>query len=179
MLYCKPLEVIVPIPQRKSSPLLILVGYLAASGLAAFFGGYFTSKATITTFYAALAKPVWAPPSWLFAPVWSLLYLSMSLAIWLVWRKKPLQPSKAYVAAHTFWWVQLSLNALWPVIFWLQPAGLAACAACALLEVAIIACIITFQPISRSAAVLMLPYAAWVSFATVLSWALWHMNRLS
>lgn len=176
---CKPFGALMNIPQSKTASLLTLTGYLAASSIAAFFGGYFTTKVTITTFYAALSKPIWAPPGWLFGPVWSLLYISMSLAMWLVWRKKPTPPSKAYTLAHACWWVQLVLNATWPVVFWLQPAGLAAFIACAVLAVVIMACIVTFRHLSVSAAMLMFPYAAWVSFATALSWALWRMNSAS
>lgn len=164
---------------RKTNPLLALIAYLAASCVAAFFGGYFTTKVTITTLYATLAKPTWAPPGWLFGPVWSLLYISMSLAMWLVWKKKFTVPAKTYTAAHAWWWVQLALNAAWPVFFWLQPAGMAAVIVCAVLALTIGACIFTFQPISMPAAVLMLPYAAWVSFASVLSWALWRMNSVT
>lgn len=165
-------------PNNNVSP-RILLGYLVASGVAAVFGGYFTTKVTITTFYAALVKPIWAPPGWLFGPVWSVLYISMSLAMWLVWKNKAAKPPKDYTIAHVCWWGQLVLNAAWPVVFWLQPAGVAAFIACAALAMAIMACIITFQRISMPAAVLMLPYAAWVSFATALSWALWRMNCAS
>lgn len=160
----------------KTSLLLTLTAYHAASGVAALFGGYFTTKVTITAFYAALTKPVWAPPAWLFGPVWSLLYISMSFAIWLVWKNKPLQPSKAYTVAHIIWWGQLALNAAWPLVFWLQPTGMAAFIACALLAVCVWICLIKFWPLCMPAALLMLPYAAWVSFATALSWALWRMN---
>lgn len=166
------------VSHHKIVSLYVVAGYLAASGLAAFWGGYFTAKVTITTFYAALAKPVWAPPGWLFGPVWSLLYISMGLAMWLVWRQNRVQPSKNYTMAHTSWWGQLAINATWPVVFWLQPAGVAAFMACAFLAGAVWFCIIRFWPVSIPAAVLMLPYAAWVSFATALSYTLWRMNSV-
>ncbi len=163
-------------PHAKQSSLLVLAGFLAASAVAAIFGGYFTAKVTITTFYAALAKPVWAPPGWLFGPVWFCLYIAMSLAMWLVWKKKPITPYKEYTVAQALWWGQLVFNAAWPAVFWLQPAGMAPFIACAVLAVAIVACILKFRPISAPAALLMLPYVAWVSFATVLSFSLWRMN---
>lgn len=156
----------------------MLAAYLGASAGAALFGGYFTTKVTITSFYAALSKPLWAPPGWLFGPVWSLLYISMSFAMWLVWRKKSSASSKNFIYAHAWWWGQLVINAAWPVVFWLQPAGLGAFVVCALLVVGIGGCIVKFWPISTPAAVLMLPCAAWVSFATALSWALWRMNSV-
>lgn len=163
-------------PYRTPSSLRMLAGYLAASGLAALFGGYFTAKVTITTFYAALVKPVWAPPGWLFGPVWTLLYISMALAMWLVWKNTSIRHAKSFTAAHRCWWGQVALNAAWPVVFWLQPAGLAPFLACALLAVCIGLCIVRFWPLSRPAALIMLPYVAWVCFATVLSCALWRMN---
>ena len=164
-------------PYRNFSSLRVLAGYLAAAGLAALFGGYFTAKVTITTYYATLVKPVWAPPGWLFGPVWSLLYVCMSVAMWLVWKNVPLRSAKGVAAAHVCWWTQLALNAAWPVVFWLQPAGVAAFIECALLSVAVWLCSVKFWPISTSATLLMLPYAAWVSFATALSCALWLMNN--
>ena len=166
------------VPYTKMASLGFLAGSLAASGAAALFGGYFTAKVTITTYYAALAKPVWAPPGWLFGPVWSVLYVSMSLAMWLVWRARHTQPVGCYAAGRAWWWGQLVLNAAWPVVFWVQPAGVAAFAACGLLAVVIGVCCGKFWPLSMPAAVLMLPYAAWVCFATALSWALWRMNSV-
>lgn len=165
------------VPHSKTTSLLALAGYLVASVFAALLGGYFTAQVTITALYAALAKPAWAPPAWLFGPVWSLLYISMSVAIWLVWRKKSIPPAKSY-AAQRCWWTQLALNAGWPVVFWLQPAGVAAFVACAALAVTVWGCIVIFRPVSSLAAVLMLPYAVWVSFAATLSWALWRMNSV-
>ncbi|MTJ94319.1 MAG: tryptophan-rich sensory protein [Desulfovibrio sp.] len=167
------------VPQNKTLPLIVLLGYLAATCAAAVIGSYFTVQVSITRFYAALIKPAWAPPGWIFAPVWTALYISMCLAIWQVWRKKPMRPSRAYTRAHASWWGQLALNALWPVIFWLQPAGMAAFVVCVSLAVAVWGCAAAMRRVSVAAAMLMLPYACWVSFATALSWALWSMNPTS
>ena len=164
------------VPQNNTLSVIALLGYLAATCVAALVGSYFTAQVTITEFYAALVKPAWAPPGWLFAPVWTVLYVCISLAIWQVWRKKPMRPSRAYTMAHVGWWGQLALNAAWPVVFWLQPAGMAAFLACAALAVAVWGCVAVMRRISFAAAALMLPYACWVSFATALSWALWRMN---
>ena len=87
-----------------------------------------------------------------------------------------MRPSRAYTLAHASWWVQLALNAAWPVIFWLQPAGMAAFVVCASLAVAVWGCTAVMRRISVGAAMLMLPYACWVSFASALSWGLWRMN---
>ena len=153
----------------------VLASYLAASAATAMFGGYFTAKVTITVCYAALVRPAWAPPAWIFGPVWSLLYASMSLAMWLVWRAGRARPS-GYDAARACWWGQLALNAAWPVLFWLQPAGVAPFLASTALTACVWLCLARFWRLSKAAALLMLPYAAWVSFATVLSLALWRMN---
>ena len=163
-------------PQDSKMPLIALLGYLAATCAAAVIGSYFTLQVSITQYYAALIKPVWAPPGWIFAPVWTALYICMCLAIWQVWRKKPMRPTGEYTLAQACWWGQLVLNALWPVVFWLQPAGMAAFVVCAALAVAVWGCVAVMRRISLVAAVLMLPYACWVCFATALSWALWRLN---
>lgn len=156
--------------------LLALLGYAAATCGAALVGGHFTRAVTITEFYAGLVKPEWAPPGWVFGPVWTALYVCMALAVWLVWRQRWTLRS-LYAAAMTQWWTQLVLNAAWPVVFWLQPAGLAPFLVCGLLALNVWGCVLRFRPISGLAAVLMFPYALWVSFATVLSGALWLLNK--
>ena len=113
------------VPQDRKLSVIMLLVYLLASCVAAIVGAHFTALATITEFYAALAKPVWAPPGWLFAPVWTLLYVCMSVAVWLVWKNRSNRPVRAYSMALVCWWVQLGLNAAWPVILWLYPAGFA------------------------------------------------------
>lgn len=167
------------LPRNKKLSAFVLLGYLAAACAAALMGSYFTAKVTITAFYATLAKPVWAPPGWLFAPAWTVLYICMSLAMWQVWKHKPLRYSRAYAQAHAGWWGQLGLNAAWPVVFWLQPAGFASFVACAALAVAVWGCVAVMRRISLPAVLLMLPYACWVSFATALSWVLWRLNPAS
>lgn len=124
--------------------------------------------------YAALAKPAWNPPAWIFGPVWTILYLSMAFAAWWVWRcggwrvqSRPL----------TLYLVQLALNAAWtPLFFGLKQPGLALIAIL-LLWAAIIATARAFQPVSRAAALLLVPYAAWVGFAAFLNFTLWRLNR--
>ena len=165
--------------QYSRLPLIVLLGYLAATCGAAIIGSYFTVQVSITRFYAALIKPVWAPAGWIFAPVWTGLYICMFLAIWQVWRKKPMHRSRAYAQAHVCWWVQLALNAAWPIIFWWQPAGFASFLGCAVLALAVLCCVAVMWRISVAAAALMVPYACWVSFATALSWQLWRLNSAS
>lgn len=124
--------------------------------------------------YATLVKPAWNPPAWVFGPVWTFLYLSMALAAWLVWRHGGWRAQRR---ALTLYLVQLALNAAWtPLFFGLRQPGLAL-VGIVLLLAAILATARAFQSASRPAALLLLPYAAWVGFATVLNFTLWSLNR--
>jgi tryptophan-rich sensory protein len=124
--------------------------------------------------FAALAKPPWQPPNWLFGPVWTTLYLLMGIAAWRVWRRGP-APDCA--VALRWWWVQLALNALWtPVFFGLHAPG-PALAVILTLAVLIVLTMRAFVRVDRFAAGLLPPYLAWVSFASVLNASLWWLNR--
>jgi len=123
--------------------------------------------------YTALAKPAWNPPSWLFGPVWTTLYLLMGVAAWLVWRRGGWAAQRRPLG----WFAaQLVLNALWtPLFFGFHRIDLA------LLEIvvlwaAIVATIVAFARPSVVAAWLLAPYLAWVSFATFLTFTLWRLN---
>jgi tryptophan-rich sensory protein len=120
--------------------------------------------------YAALDKPPWTPPNGVFAPVWTALYVMVATAGALVWLRPPRD------LALALWTLQLALNALWSFLFFgLERPGLAALDIAALL-VAILATTAAFWRVSRLAAVLMLPYAAWVAFATALNVEIWRLN---
>ncbi|MGE0668753.1 MAG: TspO/MBR family protein [Sphingomonadales bacterium] len=120
--------------------------------------------------YAALAKPAFNPPDWVFAPVWTLLYVMIAVVGWRLWRG-----DRRSRAMH-LWWLQLALNFLWsPVFFslhWLE----AAMGVILLLLAGILGCIATAWRRDRVAAWLMVPYAAWVAFASVLNAALAVLN---
>ena len=123
--------------------------------------------------YAQLEKPSWNPPGWLFGPVWSMLYLMMGIAAWMVWRqggfRRQSQPLSLFL-------IQLALNALWtPLFFGLQRPDLAFFEII-LLWAAILATVLAFSRVNRLAAVILLPYLAWVSFASFLNFTLWRMN---
>jgi tryptophan-rich sensory protein len=123
--------------------------------------------------YAALEKPSWNPPGWVFGPVWSTLYAMMAVAAWLVWRQggfaRQRRPLGVFLA-------QLALNALWtPLFFGLQRPGLAFAEIIAL-WLAIAWAIAAFWRVHRVAAWLLAPYLAWVSFAAVLNGTLWRLN---
>lgn len=140
----------------------------AAAGL----GGLVTNP-KIPNWYAQLAKPVWTPPDWLFGPVWSMLYLMMAVAAWLVWRPKGFAGAKLPLALFA---IQLALNSLWSVLFFgFQRPGVAAIEII-LLWAAILATLIAFWRRSRWAGLLLVPYLMWLSFAVVLNWAIWWMN---
>ena len=120
--------------------------------------------------YASLAKPEWNPPSWIFGPVWTTLYLMMAVAAWIVWKRdgwrKPLW----------LYFVQLVLNAAWtPLFFGMHEIGWAF-AEIVLLWFAILITLRAFHGVSKPAAWLLLPYLAWVSFAAFLNFTLWRMN---
>lgn len=156
--------------------ILVLAGYLAAASVAAIFGSYFTSKAVITASYSAMLKPDWAPPAWLFAPVWTLLYICMSWAMWLAWDAHKTQPKSGFFTAHAMWWTQLCINASWPLFFYMQPNGLMPVVVCVFLALLVFLCVKQFWHISHAASMLMLPYALWVSFASLLSYTIWSLN---
>jgi tryptophan-rich sensory protein len=142
---------------------------------AAAFGSQFAPG----SWYAGLRKPDWTPPSWLFGPVWTALYTMMAVSAWRIQRRGRKVPGLAGPArlALIAFLVQLVLNALWSWIFFgLRQPGLALIEIVAL-GLAIAACIRLFHPIDRPAALLLLPYLAWVTFASVLNGALWWMNR--
>lgn len=121
--------------------------------------------------YAALDKPPFNPPDWLFAPVWSILYVAVAVAGWRIWRL-----DDTTGGAMTAWWVQLGLNFLWsPVFFTLQAPGLALAVVLALLA-AIVAFILPAWRRDRTAALLFLPYGAWVAFAALLNASIWWLN---
>jgi tryptophan-rich sensory protein len=143
--------------------LLVFITLVAAAAVS---GGQFRPGA----WYAALAKPAWTPPGWLFGPVWAVLYLMIAVAGWLVWRAEGLR------AALMVWGLQLALNGAWSwLMFGRQAIGLALIDILAMLA-AIIAFIVLARPVSRPAALLFVPYLAWVSFATALNATIWRMN---
>ncbi|GIE47924.1 TspO/MBR family protein [Actinoplanes nipponensis] len=120
--------------------------------------------------YQSLDQPSWAPPSWLFGPVWTVLYAMIAVAGWLVWRRT------GWNRALTVYAVQLGLNAVWtPIFFGAGRYGLAL-ADIVVLWLLIGATVLLFRPISRTAAWLLVPYWGWVTFATALNAAIWSAN---
>lgn len=141
--------------------------------LAAFAAGAVGAVASVdaAAFYAQLSKPSWAPPAQVFGPVWSALYALMGIAAWLVWRS----PGDHGVALGVFG-AQLAANALWSWLFFAWHRGALAAVEVLVLLALIVATIVAFWRASRPAALLLAPYLAWVSFASVLTWAVWRGN---
>lgn len=124
-------------------------------------------------FYAKLVRPDWAPPASVFGPVWTVLYLLMGVAAWLVWRVGGFQAARF---ALTLFLVQLALNALWSWLFFGWHRGALAFADIVLLWLAILATLVAFWRISLLAGVLLVPYFLWVSFAAALNYSIWQRN---
>ncbi|SFE34706.1 TspO and MBR related proteins [Actinopolyspora alba] len=124
--------------------------------------------------YAALRTPAWAPPSWLFGPVWTVLYAMIALSGWLVWRRSgSVRMARIPLGVYA---LQLLLNLSWTPLFF--GAGLygTAFAAIILLLIAIVLTIVLFARIHLPAAMLLLPYAGWTLFATALNGSIWLLN---
>jgi translocator protein len=152
-----------------SAAVFILVSLLAG-GLGAFF-----TAASVKTWYATLNRPSFSPPDWLFGPVWTVLYIMMGLAAGLVWQQGIASP--AVKAAIIAFMVQLVLNAIWSPLFFGMHSPLLGLVDIILLWLAIVTTIALFWQVYRFAAVLLIPYLLWVSFATILNLRLWQLNQ--
>ena len=141
---------------------------LAVGGIA----GFATATA-IDTWYIYLNKPSFNPPNSLFAPVWTILYILMGIALFLVWK---LPKSNLRNRAMTIFFIQLALNFLWSFIFFNMHQVGWALIDILLLWIAIILTMFAFAPLSKTACWLLLPYLLWVSFASVLNYSIWHLN---
>lgn len=135
--------------------------------------GYLTSS-SIDTWYSSLQKPAFTPPNWLFAPVWTLLYIMMGLGLYLVWK----QPySRSRTRAMSAFFIQLALNFLWTFLFFNSHAIGWAFVDIICLWTFIAITIVLFTLKSQTAAWLMVPYILWVSYATALNYAIWDLNK--
>ena len=162
---------------NRSQKILKLLAMIAISELAGIIGSVFTAP-SIPTWYATLAKPTLNPPSWVFAPVWTTLFLLMGIAAYLVWTRPNVKPRQRNIALSVFG-VQLALNTLWSILFFGLQNPLAAFVEIIFLWLAILATIALFRGISRPAAWLLVPYILWVSFAAYLNFSLWRLNTVA
>lgn len=154
-----------------STQMLGLAGWLVLSFVAAGIGAIASVNAG--EFYQQLARPEWAPPAWLFGPVWSVLYLLMGIAAWMVWRERGFRQARS---ALLLFLVQLAANALWTWLYFAWQLGALAFIEILILSALIVATIIAFWRVRPLAGALLLPYLAWVKFAAALSFATWQRN---
>jgi benzodiazapine receptor len=153
--------------------LLRLIASLILCQLAGIVGSLFTTPA-IPTWYQTLNKPPFTPPDWIFGPVWITLYLLMGISLFLVWRRTGKDPRVR--GSMILFFVQLGLNAFWSIAFFGLRSPLFGLVIIFLLWIAILLTIQKFFKISRSGALLLLPYLLWVSFAVLLNVSLWVLN---
>jgi translocator protein len=142
----------------------IIIPFIASA-----IGSFFTVS-SVSTWYLTLVKPSFNPPSWVFGPVWTLLYLLMGISLYLVWT------NNYHKKALTFFGIQLTLNALWSILFFGLQNPLAAFIEIIFLWTSILITIIYFYKINKSSAYLLIPYILWVSFAAILNLAIVLLN---
>ena len=168
-------------PRRATSlgrDILMLIVFIAISFAVAAIGSIGTAG-NVDGWYATAEKAPWNPPNFLFGPVWTVLYVLMSVAAWLVWRRRYNVDTRPALVAYV---VQLVLNSIWtPVFFGLYPvmgpaALWLALAIIVLLDIAVLITMLRFWPIRKASAVMLIPYWAWVLFATTLNAALAVLN---
>lgn len=157
----------------KAMEILKLAVSIVICQLAGIIGSFFTTP-SIPTWYAALKKPPFTPPNWLFAPVWTTLFLLMGISLFLVWRKSGSVPRVR--TALVIFAAQLALNVLWSILFFGLRSPLAGFVEILVLWIAILLTVLSFYKISPLAGVLLIPYILWVSFAAFLNYHLWRLN---
>ena len=153
-------------PKTRFNPFKLLLCILITEGTG-ILGSVFTSSSVKTWYVTDIVKSSLNPPSWVFAPVWTLLFLLMGIALYLVWNKKN----------NLFWfWVQLILNLFWSILFFGLRSPALAFYEILILWVAILMTIIKFRQYNKTASMLLWPYLAWVSFASILNYSIMILN---
>lgn len=151
-----------------------LISSIAICLLIGSLGSFFTASA-VTTWYAYLVKPPFSPPSFIFAPVWTVLYVLMGISFYLIWDKK-INGNRKIDTAIKLFWTQLALNAIWSPIFFGAKKLFLAFLVIVLMWFFIRKTIIAFGKIDKKASRLLYPYLAWVSFAVILNFSVWLLN---
>jgi translocator protein len=149
-----------------SVAICVLVGFLSG----------FATQSSVKTWFLTVNKPFFNPPSWVFAPVWTILYIMMGIAFGLIWSSS-FKDKKILKKAMIIFVIQLALNALWSILFFGLCNPLLALIEIVLLWLMIYETIKVFKPIDNLASKLLYPYLAWVSFATILNGSIWWLNR--
>lgn len=158
-------------PTSTSQQWLGLLFSLLLVFLAAAAGGL--ASASAGSFFMELDRPLWAPPAWLFGPAWTVLYLLMGVASWLVWRKRGFSDARL---ALTLYIVQLVLNGLWTWLFFVMRSGSLAFIEIIILWILILATLIAFWRKNKLAGLMLVPYLIWVAYASALTFSLWQRN---
>jgi translocator protein len=154
----------------KQNPWIVLAGFLVLCLAVGGVAGALTAS-SVTTWYPTLVKPSFNPPNWLFAPVWTTLYILMAIAAWRVWRK-----GAVLNGALGWFYAQLFLNFMWSFLFFNIHNLALALVEIVLMWFAIAITMAKFWKIDRLAGLMFAPYLAWVSFATLLNASLWWLN---
>jgi len=167
-----------PVSYKKDS--LRLGISIAVPLMAGVIGSIFTSE-SVSTWYQTIEKPSFSPPNWLFGPVWTTLYVLMGISLFLIWRATstatfPKDRCSRRIAAFIAFGTQLILNVLWSFIFFGLRSPQLAFAEIVMLLISIVITIVTFSKISKPSAILLLPYAGWVTFASLLNLQIWLLN---
>jgi tryptophan-rich sensory protein len=158
---------------KKSTQIIGLIGWLMLTFVAAAIGSAASSESGL--FYQQISRPGWAPPSWLFAPVWTILYILMGISAWMVWRVGGFRAARI---ALSLFIIQLVLNAIWTWIFFVWKQGALAFVEILILWALILCTTIALWRVRVLAGILLLPYLAWVSFASALTFTVWRLNPI-
>jgi translocator protein len=150
-----------------------LIAFIVISQLAGVVGSLFTFSA-IPTWYAALKKPSFSPPNWIFGPVWITLYTLMGIAAYFVWQARDI--NKLAKPAIIIFLIHLALNALWSILFFGLKNPSLAFLEIIVLWLFIVVLVVLFYKIDKTAGYLLIPYLAWVSFAAFLNFSIWRLN---
>lgn len=152
---------------------IVLIGFMVLTFAIGLAGSMYTGR-SVQTWYPALKKPAWNPPSWLFGPVWTLLYICIAISGWLVWREAP---EKTITLPMIFFLIQLILNGLWSYLFFGRQNPGAAFVDIVILWLLIALYAVFSWDVSRIASLLFVPYFLWVGFASLLNFSIWTLNK--
>jgi tryptophan-rich sensory protein len=152
---------------------LSFIGFVSVCLGVGAIGGISTSS-SVESWYQTLSKPPWMPPDWIFAPVWSLLYFMMGTSAWIIFRKRVNYDIKVQMVLFL---LQLALNLLWSILFFGFQSPSAALVDIFALWAAIFITLKSFSRISRLSGILLIPYLAWVTYASLLNFSIWRLNR--
>jgi len=159
---------------RNNSILAITAGFILSFG-ACFIVAAIGAAASLQagTFYAELIQPDWAPPAAVFGPVWTLLYAMMAVSAWQIWQRREVQLARTALAVFV---LQLILNALWSWLFFAWHLGALSFLDITLLLLSVVVTVVLFWRIRPLAGLLLVPYLAWVAFASALNYRIWQLN---